>query len=280
NYGAFFDKTGAGITGPVELEGLKSGSIIDLSSQRWTYQIGLRRESQGLETGGSALWVSGSPKGQPLTWYKTNFEAPSGDGPLVIDFTGMTKGEAWVNGQGIGCYWPGYNAPTGGCSKCSYKGQYSPSKCLKNCGKPSQKLYHVPRTWLKPSGNVLVLFEEIGGDPKLISFRTQELESLCSHVSENHPLPIEAWSQDKNSKSESEPRVSLECPHPNQVISSIKFASFGTPQGKCGSFSHGECRSTNSQSYKRSCSIGVTTSTFGDPCTNQVKSLGVEASCA
>nr|GEW71170.1 beta-galactosidase 8 [Tanacetum cinerariifolium] len=204
NYDAFFGKTGAGSTGPVELEGLKSGSIIDLSSQRWTYQIGLRGESQGLETGGSALWVSGSPKGQLLTWYKTNFEAPSGDGPLVIDFTGMTKGEAWVNGQGIGCYWPGYNAPTGGCSK--------------------------------------------GGDPKLISFRTQELESLCFHVFENHPLPIEAWSQDKNSKSESKPRVSLECPHPNQVISSIKYASFGTPQGKCGSFSHGECRSTNALS--------------------------------
>nr|GEV23475.1 beta-galactosidase 8 [Tanacetum cinerariifolium] len=140
--------------------------------------IGLRGESLGLETGGSSIWVAGWPKGQPLTWYKTNFEAPSGDGPLVIDFKGITK----------------------------------------------------------------------GGDRKLISFRTQELESLCSHVSQNLPLPIEAWSQDKNSKSESEPRVSLECPHPNQVISSIKFASFGTPQGKCGSYSHGECRSTNALS--------------------------------
>ena len=92
------------------------------------------------------------------------------------------------------------------------------------------------------------MLEEIGGDPNQISFATQELESLCSHVSQNHPLPIEAWSQNKKSKSKSEPRVSLECPHPNQVISSIKFASFGTPQGKCGSFSHGECQSTKALS--------------------------------
>lgn len=25
--------------------------------------------------------------------------------------------------------------------------------------------YHVPRSWLKPSGNLLVVFEESGGDP-------------------------------------------------------------------------------------------------------------------
>nr|XP_043634605.1 beta-galactosidase 8 [Erigeron canadensis] len=288
NYGAFFDKTGAGITGPVELMGLTNGSSVDLSSKQWTYQIGLKGEALGLNTGGSSLWVSGSPKSQPLTWYKTNFDAPSGDNPVAIDFTGMGKGEAWVNGQSIGRYWPAYIAPTSGCSDCSYKGSYSSSKCLKNCGKPSQKLYHVPRSWLKPSGNVMVLFEEIGGDPTRISFATQELESLCSHVSQSHPLPVDTWSQDKSRiKSKSEPRVSLECPHPNQVISSIKFASFGTPQGKCGSFSHGKCRSTNALSViqkacigSRTCNVGVATATFGDPCIGVVKSLAVEASCA
>ncbi|KAI3822853.1 hypothetical protein L1987_10452 [Smallanthus sonchifolius] len=288
NYGAFFDKTGVGITGPVELEGLTDGSAVDLSSQQWTYQIGLKGEALGLNTGGSSLWVSGSPESQPLTWYKTIFDAPSGDYPIAIDFTGMGKGEAWVNGQSIGRYWPDYIAPVSGCSDCSYKGSYSPTKCLKNCGKPSQKLYHVPQSWLKSSGNVLVLFEEIGGDPTKISFATQELESLCSRVSESNPLPMEAWSQDKSTrKSKSKPRVSLECPHPNQVISSIKFASFGTPQGKCGSFSHGECQSTDALSIlekacigSRTCSIGVSTTTFGDPCIGVVKSLAVEASCA
>ncbi|XP_076957639.1 beta-galactosidase 8-like [Bidens hawaiensis] len=290
NYGAFFDKMGAGITGPVELEGLTNGSTVDLSSQRWTYQIGLKGESLGLNTGGSSLWVLGSPKSQPLTWYKTSFDAPSGDNPIAIDFTGMGKGEVWVNGQSIGRYWPSYIAPSGGCSVCSYKGPYSSSKCLKNCGKPSQKLYHIPRAWLKPSGNVLVLFEEIGGDPTQISFTTQELESLCAQVSESHPLPVEAWSQDnatRKSNSKSKPRILLECPHPNQVISSIKFASFGTPQGKCGSFSHGYCRSPNALSIiqkacigSRTCNIEVSSAIFGDPCIGVVKSLAVEASCA
>ncbi|KAI7730684.1 hypothetical protein M8C21_023048 [Ambrosia artemisiifolia] len=290
HFGAFFDKAGAGVTGPVKLEGLTNGSTVDLSSQRWTYQIGLKGESLGLNTGGSSLWVSGSPKSQPLTWYKTNFDAPAGDNPIAIDFTGMGKGEAWVNGQSIGRYWPSYIAPTGGCSVCSYKGPYNFTKCLKNCGKPSQNLYHVPRSWLKPSANVLVMFEEIGGDPTQISFKTQELESLCSQVSESHPLPMEAWSQDdptRKSNPMAKPRVLLECPDPNQVISSIKFASFGTPQGKCGSFSHGYCKSSNALSItqkacigSRTCNIEVSSSTFGDPCVGVVKSLAVEASCA
>ncbi|XP_024986658.1 beta-galactosidase 8 [Cynara cardunculus var. scolymus] len=294
NYGAFFDKAGAGITGPVQLKGLKNGSTVDLSSQRWTYQVGLKGEALGLHTGDSSLWVSGSsvPKSQPLIWYKTSFDSPAGDNPITIDFTGMGKGEAWVNGESIGRYWPSYSAPNGGCAgSCSYKGPYGSTKCLKNCGKPSQTLYHVPRSWLKPSGNVLVLFEEMGGNPTQISFATQELESLCSRVSESHPLPLEAWTQDKKSgrksKSKSKPRVSFECPHPNQVIDSIKFASFGTPQGKCGSFSHGECRSTDALSIlqkacigSRTCNIEVSTGMFGDPCTGVVKSLAVEASCA
>lgn len=103
--------------------------------------------------------------------------------------------------------------------------------------------YHVPRSWLKPTDNVLVLFEEIGGDPTKISFATRQMESLCSRVSESHPLPVEAWTSDQKAQILSGPTVSLECPNPAQVISSIKFASFGTPHGKCGSFIHGQCSS-------------------------------------
>ncbi|KAF5961303.1 hypothetical protein HYC85_002512 [Camellia sinensis] len=39
NYGAFFDKWGAGVTGPVKLKGLNNGSTIDLFSRQWTYQV-------------------------------------------------------------------------------------------------------------------------------------------------------------------------------------------------------------------------------------------------
>lgn len=101
---------------------------------------------------------------------------------------------------------------------------------------------------MKSSGNTLVLFEEVGGDPTQLSFATRQVESLCSHVSESHPSPVDMWSSDSKAESKSRPRLSLECPFPNQVISSIKFASYGRPSGTCGSFSHGSCRSSRALS--------------------------------
>ncbi|CAK9174393.1 unnamed protein product [Ilex paraguariensis] len=72
NYGAFYDLSGAGITGPVQLKGSKNNSTIDLSSKQWTYQVGLKGEALGLPKGSSSLWLSQSnlPKQQPLIWYK------------------------------------------------------------------------------------------------------------------------------------------------------------------------------------------------------------------
>ncbi|KAJ4726013.1 Beta-galactosidase [Melia azedarach] len=289
NYGAFYDKTGAGITGPVQLKGMKNGTTIDLSSQQWTYQVGLKGEALSLSSGSSPQWTSTStlPKQQPLIWYKTTFEAPAGNEPVAIDFTGMGKGEAWVNGQSIGRYWPTYLASNKGCTdSCNYRGGYNSNKCLKDCGKPSQLLYHVPRSWMKASGNTLVLFEEMGGDPTGIAFATKQVGSLCSHVTESHPLPVDMWSSDSKIHTKSGPTLSLECPFPNQVISKIKFVSYGTPSGTCGSFSRGRCSSSRALSIvekacigSKSCSIGVSTNTFGDPCKGVMKSLAVEASC-
>ncbi|KAM0940173.1 putative beta-galactosidase [Dioscorea sansibarensis] len=37
NYGAFFDLSGAGITGPLKLKGQRSS--LDLSTKEWTYQV-------------------------------------------------------------------------------------------------------------------------------------------------------------------------------------------------------------------------------------------------
>ncbi|KAK4408936.1 Beta-galactosidase 8 [Sesamum angolense] len=255
NYGAFFDMRGAGVTGPVQLKSSKNGSTIDLSSQQWTYQ--------------------------------TTFDAPSGSSPLALDFTGLGKGQAWINGQSIGRYWPTNVAGNSGCTgSCNYRGSYSSSKCLKNCGKPSQQLYHVPRSWLNPSGNILVLFEEMGGNPTQLSFATRETQSICSRISESHPLPVDMWTSDDETRKTAGPTLSLACPLANQVISQIKFSSFGTPRGTCGSFSHGRCSSKMAHSVvekacigSRSCSIGVSVSTFGDPCAGITKSLAVEASC-
>lgn len=70
----------------------------------------------------------------------------------------------------------------------------------------------------------------------MISFATRQITRLCGHVSEYHPPPVQAWNTANKT-----PVLHLECPRPDQVISSVPFASFGTPYGTCGSFSHGEC---------------------------------------
>ncbi|XP_057953091.1 beta-galactosidase 8 [Malania oleifera] len=292
NYGAFFDIVGAGITGPVKIKGLKNGTTVDLSSLQWTYQIGLKGEELGLPSGSSessSQWkpFSTLPKQQPLVWYKTKFDAPAGSNPIALDFTGMGKGEAWVNGQSIGRFWPSYISPSSGCpDSCNYRGSYNSNKCRLNCGQASQKLYHVPRSWLQASGNTLVLFEEIGGDPTTISLATRQIRSLCSHVSESYPAPVDMWGSDAKARRKLGPILSLECPSPNQVISSIEFASFGTPRGTCGNFSHGQCSSRRALSVVKkacvglkSCAIGVSAETFGNPCKGVTKSLAVEASC-
>ncbi|KAH1141983.1 hypothetical protein GYH30_032938 [Glycine max] len=75
NYGAFFDTWGAGITGLVISKGLKNGSTVDLSSQQWTYLVGLKYEDLGPSSGSSGQWNSQStlPTNQSLTWYKVIF---------------------------------------------------------------------------------------------------------------------------------------------------------------------------------------------------------------
>lgn len=102
--------------------------------------------------------------------------------------------------------------------------------------------YHVPRSFIQPGKNKLILFEEMGGDPTKISFTTRQTTSLCGYISESHPAPVDAWNTAKNQL----PVLHLECPpYSNQVISSVKFASFGTPSGTCGSYKHGKCRGSS-----------------------------------
>ncbi|XP_039044081.1 beta-galactosidase 8-like [Hibiscus syriacus] len=86
----------------------------------------------------------------------------------------MGKGQAWVNGQSIGRYWPAYLSPSYGCTEnCDYRGEYDSTKCQQNCGQLAQTLYHVPRSWVHPGENLLVVHEELGGDPTQISVLTR-----------------------------------------------------------------------------------------------------------
>lgn len=101
--------------------------------------------------------------------------------------------------------------------------------------------YHVPRSFIQPGKNKLILFEEMGGDPTKISFTTRQTTSLCGYISESHPAPVDAWNTAMNQV----PMLHLECPYSNQVISSVKFASFGTPSGACGRYKYGKCRGSS-----------------------------------
>ncbi|KAK6141947.1 hypothetical protein DH2020_024320 [Rehmannia glutinosa] len=290
NYGAFFDLAGAGITGPVQFKGLNNGSTVDLSSEQWTYQVGLKGERVRLPQGISKVWASqpALPINTPLTWYKTTFSAPPGNSPVAIDFTGMGKGQAWINGQSIGRYWPANISPaSGNCvDSCNYRGQYDQKKCLRGCGKPAQQHYHIPRSWLKPTGNILVMLEEIGGNPNNISFATREIGLICARVSESYPAPLDLWSDNYLTRV-TKPTLLLECPFPNQVITDLPFISFGNPHGTCGSFTHGRCRSRQARRIVRKaclgkpkCSIEVTVDNLGEPCANVTKSLAVAAYCS
>ncbi|XP_041998877.1 beta-galactosidase-like [Salvia splendens] len=172
NVGLHYERWNEGVLGPVTLNGLNAGTR-DLTKQKWSYKTGLRGESLslGTVTGSSSVeWVQGSllAQKQPLTWYKATFEAPGGEDPLAVDMMSMGKGEVWINGQSIGRHWPAYIAK-GSCGNCNYAGTFTEKKCQRNCNQPSQRWYHVPRSWLKPSGNLLVMFEEWGGDPTKIT---------------------------------------------------------------------------------------------------------------
>ncbi len=71
---------------------------------------------------------------------------------------------------------------------------------------------------------------------------------------------------------------------PGTVFTSVSFASYGTPNGSCGSFTIGACHAANSQSIveaavigNNSVNIAATNGVFGDPCGGTVKRLYVEA---
>lgn len=104
--------------------------------------------------------------------------------------------------------------------------------------KPSYR-YHVPRSWLKPEKNLLVLHEELGGDPSKISFSTRSGQTICAHVSELDPPPVDTWKTDKDQTSQ-EPSLQLNCEQ-GWTITAVNFASFGTPTGDCGAFIEGSC---------------------------------------
>ncbi|XP_028092044.1 beta-galactosidase 6 isoform X1 [Camellia sinensis] len=160
--GPFLEKRFAGLTS-VEIR--CSEEVYNFTDHECGYQVGLLGEKLHIYDEQNLSNVDWSKTristNQPLTWYKAMFDAPRGDDPVALNLSTMGKGEAWVNGQSIGRYWISFHT----------------SK-----GTPSQTLYHVPRSFLKPSGNLLVLFEEVGGDPLQVSLDAISVYDAHIHV--------------------------------------------------------------------------------------------------
>ncbi|CAA3017871.1 beta-galactosidase 15-like [Olea europaea subsp. europaea] len=276
NYGPMFDIVQAGISGPVEIIGRKGDETIikDLSLHKWSYKAGLHGLDNKIYSSDSKFasqWnTENLPINRMLTWYKTTFKAPLGEDPVALDMQGLGKGMAWVNGNSIGRYWPSYMAEDDVCSTdaCDYRGSYYSTKCATNCGQPTQRWYHIPRSFINDGDNELVLFEEFGGNPTLVNFQTVTVGTACGSAYENKDMELSCQ---------------------GRPISGIKFASFGDVQGTCGSYDKGSCTSQtdalsivqNACVGKESCTVSASESTFGtaDCADGIAKRLIVEAVC-
>ena len=100
------------------------------------------------------------------------------------------------------------------------------------------------------------MFEEWGGDPNGISLVRRETNSVCADIYEWQPTLMNYLMQASGKVNKPlRPKVHLEC-DAGQKISVVKFASFGTPEGVCGSYREGSCHAHHSyDAFNRVCSI-------------------------
>ena len=145
--------------------------------------------------------------------------------------------------------------------------------------------------------------------------KDQYLQFVLKFLNHHHPN-IKNWHLESYGKGQTfhRPKVHLKW-SPGQAISAIKFASFGTPLGKCGRYQQGECHAATSYAIlervriftqikkvlitffgfitvvwfcymqkcvgKARCAVTISNTNFGkDPCPNVLKRLTVEAVCS
>ncbi|KAJ0969946.1 hypothetical protein J5N97_022823 [Dioscorea zingiberensis] len=210
----------------VVIQGLNAGTL-DLTANTWAHKVGMVGEKKSIfdpSKTNSVKWSSAT-KGLQVTWYKRTFDAPHGDDPVIVDMSTMGKGWIWINGENIGRYWVSYESVL---------------------GSPTQAEYHIPRSFLKNKENLIVIFEEHGGDPNGIQIKTVSRDNICTIVSEFHPAQIKSWTREdshiRSVTDDLKPSAQLKCSN-GKVIKTIAFASFGNPQGACGNFTVGNCHS-------------------------------------
>ncbi|KAL2346041.1 hypothetical protein Fmac_000041 [Flemingia macrophylla] len=260
----------------ITILGLNRGPL-DLTANNWGHRVGLKGEGKRIFSEEGALrakWRPLSPIPRPLTWYKTRFTTPGGTGPVAIRMTGMGKGLIWVNGQNIGRHWMSYLSPL---------------------GTPTQSEYHIPRAYLNPQDNLLVIFEEEGVAPSEVEILNVNRDTICSFISESDPANVNSWASRRGSfhpiVDAVGPTATLECEAGMKIVA-VEFASFGNPSGYCGDFAMGSCNAPATQQIveqqclgKESCTVAVNRAVFNqngmDLCPEMtVKNLAIQARCS
>lgn len=104
--------------------------------------------------------------------------------------------------------------------------------------------YHIPRAFLKPTENLLVVLEETGGDPREIKLLTVNRDTICSFITEYHPPQVKSWARKGDQMRAVTENITsgahLICPD-DKIIKAVEFASFGDPYGVCGTYALGKC---------------------------------------
>jgi len=257
----------------VTVLGLNTGTL-DLTANGWGHKVGLQGEKLRVYTQAGShrvQWSNVDDNRPALTWYKTYFDAPEGHDPVAIRMNGMGKGMIWVNGKSIGRHWMSYLSPL---------------------GKPSQSEYHIPRAFIKPTQNLLVVLEEEEANPEKIDILIVNRDTVCSIITEHHPPHVKSWERkDSHIRPvvvDVKPEAHLKCPN-NRDIVSVEFASFGDPDGTCGSFVMGKCHAAITKEIveqhclgKTSCSVPMHPDVFfknNDACPSVEKKLAIEVRC-
>ncbi|KAD7478906.1 hypothetical protein R6Q59_005280 [Mikania micrantha] len=275
NNGAYMEKRFSGIRA-VMLQGMNSGTL-DITLNQWGHKVGVEGESLQLftEEGSKKVkWAPAGGPGTPITWYKTNFNAPEGNNPVAIKMERMGKGVIWVNGYNIGRYWENYRSPLGA---------------------PSQTEYHIPRSYLKPRDNLLVVYEESSGTIDGVAINTVNRDIICSFMCDDYPPNLDSWKMEndvlKPVVEKPRPEARLVCDS-DKFIKEIQFVSYGNPWGSCGNYMQGTCQASNAKKVvekaclgKNSCSVPLDKAILGDPtgdasCSQEkVKTLAIQVRC-
>lgn len=105
---------------------------------------------------------------------------------------------------------------------------------------------------MKPKDNLLVIFDEAGGNINTVQIETVNRDSVCSIINEDWPADVWSWKRNTGNNQivpvaegdNPQLKASLKCPK-DKVINRVEFASFGNPIGVCGYFLLGNCNSPN-----------------------------------